>query len=59
MCRALAFPSAKTPPKDAGMSRRLNMSSFGVSGLTPRKAQVALSLCSLQHIMRCQSCHFM
>ena len=29
------------------MSRRLNMSSFGVSGLPPRKAQVALPLCTL------------
>jgi hypothetical protein len=47
ICRALAFPNAKTPPKDAGMSRRLNMGSFGVSGLTPRKAQVPLSLCTL------------
>lgn len=35
------------------MSRRLNMSSFGVSGLTPRKAQVAHCAC-LQRIIHFQ-----
>jgi len=34
--RGLGFPAAKTPPRDAGMSRRLDMSGFCVSGLTPR-----------------------